>query len=568
MKDREGDGYLKSSSVTFRMSRSLFRDMNFRGLWLILSFALVAMLGYWLARTTVPRKAPRAASAEIPEIPRKALMTDEEMPKFRRGERNPGNSNDDKAADAGALENQRVLVFKDQAALNRFLERAGERIRLMGRLDALNALRIGFSDYDNLLALLDGSEEQSFVFPVNVPDLPQGGVQPGAVALGNHLLKWLGISGDNSAWGKGVRIAILDTGVTSHSAFSGAIRTFNFVDLPADLSLQNGHGTAVASFILGNDSLTPGVAPGAEVYSYRIADDNGESNSYLLAQGIVAAADARVPLVVIAMGSSGDSALVRNAIAYAMERGVMIVAAAGNNGINQVSYPAANDGVIAVGAVDALGNHLEFSNSGNEIAISAPGYGLNAAWTDDRAASVSGTSFSAPIVGGLIAALMTEAGPGNLTAPQAWKLLTAYLNDGGAAGVDPELGAGMPDIGRVLTGTTSGVYDAALASQRILPPDEGNPYGQVEILVQNRGTETLVNTSVRVNVAGRDTVVNLTSIAPDAVRTIRVPVTQPPSDETSSFTIDSRVVLGGSLQDVKPSNDRRVEIYDPAGNPF
>lgn len=541
--------------------------MRFRSLWLILSFALVAMLGYWLAATAVPRKEPRAATAGNSETPRKTLMTDDEMPKFRRGERNPASSNDDKAADAGALENQRVLVFKDQAALSRFLERAGDRIRLMGRLDALNALRVGFSDYDDLLALLDGSEEQSFVFPVNVPDLPEGGVQPGAVALGNRLHDWLGISGDNSTWGKGVRIAILDTGVTSHSAFSKAIRTFNLVDLPTDLSLQNGHGTAVASFILGNNSLTPGVAPGAEVYSYRIANDNGESNSFLLAQGIIAAADARTALVVIAMGSGGDSSLVRNAIAYAMERGVMIVAAAGNNGINQVSYPAANDGVIAVGAVDAIGNHLEFSNSGNEIAISAPGYGLNAAWTDDRAASVSGTSFSAPIVGGLIAALMTEAGPGNLTATQAWNLLNTYLNDGGAAGADPEFGAGMPDIGRVLTGTTPGVYDAALASQRILAPDAGNPYGQIEILVQNRGTEPLVNTTVKINAAGRETVANLTSIAPDGVKTIRVPVTQPPSAGTSGFTIDSRVMLGGSVKDIKPSNDRRVETYAPASNP-
>lgn len=541
--------------------------MRFRGPWLILSFALVAMLGYWLAKTAVPRNEPRADSAGIPETSHKTLMTDDEMPKFRRSERSPTSSNDDEASDAGALENQRVLVFKDQDALSRFLERAGDRIRLMGRLDALNALRVGFSDYDNLLALLDGSEEQSFVFPVTVPDLPQGSVQPGAVPLGNRLLDWLGIHGDNSDWGKGVRIAILDTGVTSHPAFSKAIQSFNLVDLPADLSLQNGHGTAVASFILGNDPLTPGVAPGSEVYSYRIANDNGESNSFLLAKGIIAAADARVSLMVIAMASNGDSALVRNAVAYAMERGVMIIAAAGNNGINQVSYPAANDGVLAVGAVDALGNHLDFSNSGNEIAISAPGYELNAAWTDDRAASVTGTSFSAPIVGGLIAALMTEAGPENLSATQAWKLLTTYLNDSGAAGVDPQIGAGMPDIGRVLTGTSPGVHDAALASQRIIPPDAGNPYGQVEILVQNRGTETLVNTSVRISVAGRDTTVNLTSITPGDVKTIRVPVSQTSNTGTSGFTIDSRVVLGGDLQDAKPSNDRRVETYVPADNP-
>jgi len=541
--------------------------MRFRHLSLILSFALVAMLGYWLARTTMPRQEQHADTAEVPETPHRPMIAVEEMPKFRRGERTPGGSNDDAAANAGALENQRVLAFKDQAALSLFLDRAGDRIQLMGRLDALNALRIGFSDYGDLLALLDGSEEQSFIFPVTIPDLPEGSVQPGAVALGNRLLEWLGISEDNSAWGKGVQIAILDTGVTSHSAFSGAIRTFNLVDLPADLSLQNGHGTAVASFILGNDSLTPGVAPGAEVYSYRVANDDGKSDSYVLAQGIVAAADARVSLMVIAMGSNGDSALVRNAIAYAMERGVMIVAAAGNNGINQVSFPAANDGVIAVGAVDALGNHLEFSNAGNEIAISAPGYGLNAAWTDDRAASVTGTSFSAPIIGGLIAAMMTEAGSENLSAAQAWNLLTTYLNDGGAAGTDPELGAGMPDIGRVLTGTTPGVYDAALASQRILPADAGNPYGQVEILVQNRGTEPLVNTTVRINAAGRETVVNITSIAPDAVQTVRVPVTQPPTEGSNSFSVDSRVMLGGGVKDIKPSNDRRVESYAPVVNP-
>ncbi len=162
---------------------------------------------------------------------------------------------------------------------------------------------------------------------------------------------------------------------------------------------------------------------------------------------------------------------------------------------------------------------------------------------------------------------MTEAGPGNLTATQAWKLITTYLNDSGAAGVDPQIGAGMPDIGRVLTGTTPGGYDAALASLRIIPPDAGNPNGQVEILVQNRGTETLVNTSVRISVAGRETTVNLTSITPDDVKTIRVPVSQTSNTGTSGFTIDSRVVLGGDLKDVKPSNDRRVETYAPAGNP-
>lgn len=467
---------------------------------------------------------------------------------------------------AGALEGQRILVFKDQDALSRFLERAGDRIRLMGRLDALNALRVGFSDYNDLLALLDGDEEESFVFPVNVPGLPQGSVQPGAVALGGYLLEWLGVTGDNSTWGRGVLIAILDTGVSASEAFNTTIRSINLVPLPSDPSAQNGHGTAVASTISGSDSLTPGVAPGAPILSVRITDDNGQSNSYLVAQGIVAAVDAGARLINISMGSFGDSALVRNAIQYALDRGALIFAAAGNNGMDQVAYPAANEGVIAVGAVDALGNHLDFSNSGNAIDISAPGYGINAAWPGDQAVSVTGTSFSTPIVVGAVAAIMTEAGSGNLTPTQAWNLLAAYLNDGGAAGDDPQLGAGMPDLGRVLTGNTPGVYDAALASQRILPPDASHPYGQVEILVQNRGTEPLVNTAVNVSTGGGVTSVNITNIAADAVKTVYVPITLSPASGNSSFTIDSRVVLSGGLIDAKPSNDRRAETYVAGGN--
>ena len=337
------------------------------------------------------------------------------------------------------------------------------------------------------------------------------------------------------------------------------------MDLPADPSAQNGHGTAVASVIIGNDPLTPGVAPGAEIFSFRIADDNGQSDSFLLAEGIIAAADAGVNLINISMGSFGDSGLVRNAIEYADAKGILIIAAAGNNGTDEVSYPAANDGVIAVGAVDALGNHLDFSNSGESIAVSAPGFELNAAWPGDQAVRVSGTSFSSPIIAGAVAAIMTEAGSADLTAKQAYRLLTSYLNDGGAAGKDSQLGGGMPDIGRVLDAGTPGIRDAAVAGQRILPADNGTPFGQVEVLVQNRGTETLINTVVKVSTGGREISSNITSLAPNAVTTVRVPVNQPPTPNSNSLQVNSQVVIGNGLTDAKPSNDRRVETYVGSG---
>ena len=538
-------------------------DMRRGHLILILGFVVTAMLGYWLAGTAVPVQTARKAVPEAQAGPRRTMITDESTPKFRRGERLPASRRDDAAAEVGALQGQRIVVFKNQAALENFLKRAGDKIRLMGRLDALNALRIGFSDPDDLAWLLDGESEASLVFPVDIPNPGEGTAQAGAVALGDGLLDWLGITGDNSTWGSGVRIAVLDTGVVSSSAFGSKISWINLVVLPADLSKQNGHGTAVASMIIGQNSLAPGVAPGAEIISIRIADDFGQSDSFLLAKGIVAAVDAGARLINISMGSLGDSALVRNAIEYARAAGSLIVAAAGNNGIDRVSYPAANDGVIAVGAVDALGNHLDFSNTGSEIVVSAPGYGVNAAWTGDQAARVSGTSFSAPIVLGVIAAVKSWPGNEKLSMQQAADVAFSYLNDGGEAGVDAALGAGMVDLGRVLNGKTPGIYDAALASQRILAPSAGYPYGHVEVLVQNRGTETLINTAVRISTPGGVVDSNITALAVGAVQVVRVPVSQ---QAAASIRFESKVSLSGGRTDAKPSNDWRVETYVPAGS--
>ena len=536
--------------------------MRLRGSLLIFGFVAVAVLGYWLAGTAVPVQPTRKDLPKSQTEPQRRVIADEPALKFRSSERPAAAQRDDAALVAGALPWQRIVVFKNQAALENFLKRAGNKIHLMGRLDALNALRLGFSNPDDLAGLFDGEAEASFIFPVSIPKPGDGTAQPGAVALGDGLLDWLGITGDNSTWGKGVRIAILDTGVTASSAFSSKISSINLVDLPADLSQQNGHGTAVASMIIGQNPLTPGVAPGAEILSFRISNDLGQSDSYLLAQGILAAVDAKPPIIIIiAMGSNADSPLVRNAIEHAQAAGALIVAAAGNNGSEQVSYPGANKGVITVGAVDAKGNPMNFSNTGAEVDISAPGFGVNAAWTGDQAARVSGTSFSTPIVGGAIAAVKSWPGNENLTMQQAADVLFSYLNDGGELGKDPALGAGMPALGRVQNARTPGIYDAAVASQRIMPPSAGNPYGQLEVLVQNRGTETLINTSLRITTPAGVVTSNITSLSVNGVQAVRVPIPQPTS---SGMSYNSVVKLSGGRTDALPSNDSRVETYVPA----
>jgi hypothetical protein len=164
---------------------------------------------------------------------------------------------------------------------------------------------------------------------------------------------------------------------------------------------------------------------------------------------------------------------------------------------------------------------------------------------------------------GAIAAVKSWPGNEKLSMQQAADVAFSYLNDGGEAGADAALGAGMVDLGRVLNGKTPGIYDAALASQRILAPSPGYPYGHVEVLVQNRGTETLINTAVRISTPGGVVDSNITALAVGAVQVVRVPVSQ---QAAASIRFESKVSLSGGRTDAKPSNDWRVETYVPAGS--
>ena len=538
---------------------------RYRSLFVVLGFCLTALLGYWLARTAVPARAPKSAASA--GGPGSAAGNDAERePKFRSGERGPAFRSDADALKAGALPGQRALIFKDREALERFLAQAGDRVRILGRIDALNALHIGFLNPDDLAGLLDGKEEVGMIFPAFVPNPKPGVIQDGVVGVGDNLLRVLGITTDNSNWGKGVLVAILDTGVSANPAFGSKITSINLVALPADLADWNGHGTAVASMIIGKDQFTPGVAPGADILSVRIADDLGDSNSMLIAKGIVTAVDAGANIINISLGSYGDSVLIRNAIAYANKAGVIITAAAGNEGLDRLAYPAANEGVIAVGAVDAKGTSLAFSNSGNSLAAAAPGYEVNAAWTGDQAVGFTGTSASAPIMAGAIAAAMSSAGTVRLNAWDASTLVLSKLDDVGAPGTDAATGGGTLDVGRVMHANTRGIYDAAVASNYVVAPTALVPYPQLQVVIQNVGTEMLVNAGVQVITSAGSTPFNITTLLPNAIQTFTIPLPASSWNSAAPLKFDSLVRLYTGQTDANPSNNRRVETYTPATN--
>ncbi len=520
--------------------------------WVLLCLLFAAFMagGYFLARN---------AGSASQTVSRPAAPSRDPFAGFDNTPRIPGSGErpdvkirlDSDALEKGAIAGQRSIVFSDRESMERFLAKIkGKGFSMLGRIDALNALRIGFLSAADLAALLDGSEQTGFIFPVVVPELPDGTVQPGAIPLGNGLASWLGIAGyDRSAWGNGVLIAVLDTGVSPNSSVYARTRQISLVDLPSDLSTLNGHGTAVTSLI--NQ-----VAPDADYISIRIADDAGISNSFLIAQGILAAVDGGAKIINISMGGDGYSAILESAVKYAQERGVVIFAAAGNKGIDQIAQPAALPGVIPVMSVDAVGDHLLFSNTGSTSAYSAPGYAVNAEGIDGGIVSFTGTSASTPIAVGTLAAVMSNNVNKSVSANQGVELINTNLNEAGAPGADVTYGGGLLDLGRVLQSSTAGIIDAAVASQWVVSGTNGLT---LQVTVQNQGTAPLFNLPLQVTTPAGTQSMNVGSLTAGKIQTfnIAVPAT------TSPVSFQSSIRVSNGQADVNPANNQRVDVYTP-----
>lgn len=526
--------------------------MKGRRIWGIAALVVIVGLGvgHWLGRSAgtlrsdsvaEPSAAPRSRPLERPH------------PTARSGERpeRPG-FGDAEAGEAGAYPGQRSITFSSREAMERFLARLEDSgVFLLGRLDALHTLRVGFLDPDALAALLDGDEELGMIFPVTVPG--NGSVQDDAVAFGRQLMEWLGLPDDRSGWGAGIKVAVIDTGVSPHSAFGREIGQTSYVDGDAS---ENGHGTAVASLIASE----LGIAPDAEILSFQVADADGRTNTYTLAEAILAAADSGAQVINISMGQSSPSALLAAAIEYAREMGVVIVASAGNEGYDQVAYPAAYDDVISAAAIDARGEHIDFSNSG-AVDLAAPGLGVPSAWPGEEAVLFSGTSASAPIVSGSIVMLMSQLG---LDANAAAELLLSQTNEAGAPGDDAYYGGGNLDPARALTSNQAGLYDVAVASNYLTTTTTGEV---VQVVIENRGTATVVNAPVTVTTPSGDYRMNVGTLSPGQIKVLEVPWYSSTYPQGTAQTITSEVSLSDGNGDLDPSNNRRVDVVQPAETP-
>ncbi len=294
-----------------------------------------------------------------------------------------------------------------------------------------------------------------------IPAVPGSPVQVNDPAFNNRqwvYAPWL--LGASTAWSytmgaPEVVIAVVDSGIDAgHPDLQGRIVAggYDFVDNDADPTDEHGHGTHVAGIIAAtanNGIGSAGICPGCSLLPVRVLNEYNVGSWFDVAAGVVYAVDQGARVINLSLGGSAMPQVMADAIAYAVEREVLVVAAAGNSRSDAPFYPAADPRVIAVGATRDDDTLWSLSNFGPWVELTAPGYAIYSTYNQrDNAYGgytfMSGTSMAAPHVAGL-AGLLLSQDPGR-TPEEIREIMRRTAVDLGEAARDERFGYGRIDV--------------------------------------------------------------------------------------------------------------------------
>ena len=276
---------------------------------------------------------------------------------------------------------------------------------------------------------------------------------------GLPLIGWEEVYGVVSPAGSST-IAVLDTGVdASIPDLTGRVVggwSFDGADPASDV---NGHGTAVATIAAAGVDDGTGIAgvgyAGISIMPVRVLGDDGSGQDSDIITGLVWAVDHEADVVVMAFSNPGESAALQFAVNYAWANGVVLVAAAGNDGGSAPTYPAGLARVVGVGATDSSDNVWSGSNQSNAVFMVAPGVGI-----PSSVGNVTGTSASAAMVAG--AAVVMQAND-----PSAAPSVIVGRLARNAEAVEGVAGNGRLHLGRALFDeSTDGVTPSGAPGRR------------------------------------------------------------------------------------------------------
>jgi subtilisin len=209
--------------------------------------------------------------------------------------------------------------------------------------------------------------------------------------------------------GKGSTVAVVDTGIDyRHKELEsrfGKCKGINIVGRSDDPMDDNRHGTHVAGTVAGK---TTGVSPGCSLYAVKVLNSDGAGFMDEILLGIDWCITNKVDVINLSLGCSFPSQVEEKMYAAAAQKGIICVAAAGNEGYGP-SYPAAYDSVIAVAAVDKANEHAKYSNIYYTNSISAPGTDIHSALPGGGYGLLTGTSMASPHIAG-VASLVRSKG--------------------------------------------------------------------------------------------------------------------------------------------------------------
>ncbi|MCO6453522.1 MAG: S8 family serine peptidase [Caldilineales bacterium] len=251
-----------------------------------------------------------------------------------------------------------------------------------------------------------------------------------------------------------VIVAVLDTGIDySQQEFQGRILPgWDMVNNDSDPTDDHGHGTHVAGIAaasINNAYGIAGMAGNSRIMPFKVLDNSGYGLYSYVANAIRRSVDDGARVINLSLSGTTDSSAMRDAVAYAVQHDVLVVASAGNNGSATPQYPASYDNVLAVGATTNAGTRWALSNFGPNVDVMAPGATIFSTYWDATNGSafrfMSGTSMAAPHVAGSAALLISL--DQTLTMTETRTLLESTALDMGDPGYDSTHGFGLIQIG-------------------------------------------------------------------------------------------------------------------------
>lgn len=255
-------------------------------------------------------------------------------------------------------------------------------------------------------------------------------------------------AGDKKESGETVKIAVLDSGVNYRESLPvyGHVTELKGMECNPFFEDATGHGTAVASLIASSpdEESIQGINENAAVYSVQVLDENNNGTLSSVVQGIYWAIENDMDIINMSFGTPHPSAILEKAVKDAKEAGILLIAAAGNDPDGAVEYPAAYEGVCAVGASSPEGKIAADSVRGEDVDIYAPG----------ESVMVNAPLFGTQMTDGSSLACAQVSGAASLIwekdrAKDA-QFIRALLEGTANSDIDPEYGRGLLDIEQAL----------------------------------------------------------------------------------------------------------------------